>query len=129
MHILITGSRYASWDKHSGFIESKILQALKCNSENSEVTIVHGGAQGVDDIADRLAKKNKWKYISVPANWSKYGRSAGPKRNQEMLDSYGDEIRVVLAFPSSNMPSNGTQDMIRRSETAGKPVLIYKIET
>jgi acyl-CoA synthetase (NDP forming) len=53
---------------------------------------------------------------SFPANWKKHGKSAGPIRNQLMLDVGKPDL--VIAFPGGS----GTADMIRRARKAGVPV-------
>lgn len=50
-----------------------------------------------------------------PADWGRYGKAAGPIRNQEMLES---GIDLVIALPGGR----GTADMVRRAEGAGVPV-------
>jgi hypothetical protein len=52
----------------------------------------------------------------VPAQWSLYGRSAGPRRNRRMLELF--PIRGVLAFPGGR----GTYDMVEASILMGIPV-------
>lgn len=48
------------------------------------IHIVEGGAYGVDALAKSYALQNKLPYTEVKADWDKYGRSAGPRRNQKM---------------------------------------------
>ena len=81
-------------------------------------TIVTGGARGADMMAHRWAKHHG---IAAPiefAEWTKHGKSAGPKRNQAMLDRH--PVQVVIAFPGGN----GTADMVRRSRVAGIPIIV-----
>jgi hypothetical protein len=47
------------------------------------------------------------------ADWEKLGRSAGPIRNQAMLDEGRPDL--VVAFPGHH----GTADMVRRARAAG----------
>jgi hypothetical protein len=78
-------------------------------------TIVHGGATGADSLAG-IAAAELWLFVEVhPAYWDKYGRRAGPIRNQEMLDS---GIDLVIAFPGGR----GTADMVHRARKAGVKV-------
>lgn len=51
-----------------------------------EVTLIHGGAQGVDLIANEYAEKNGWWIKEFPANWAFYGKKAGFLRNQSMVN-------------------------------------------
>lgn len=55
-----------------------------------------------------------------PADWTKYGKAAGPLRNQEMVDAGAD---AVFAFPTP--ASNGTLDCMARAWVRGIPVFIW----
>ena len=46
--------------------------------------IISGGASGADTYGEWYAKERGLKIIRMPANWNKYGRAAGPIRNEEM---------------------------------------------
>lgn len=77
----------------------------------------HGNASGADTLADWWAKQLRTIAVHpVPAQWSKFGRAAGPKRNEAML---GNEIDLVIAFPGGR----GTADMIRRAQKRGVRVI------
>jgi len=47
-----------------------------------------------------------------PPNWEKYGKSAGPIRNEEMAQN----ADALIAFPLEGVANKGTVDMIRRAE-------------
>lgn len=114
MRVLITGSRH--W-QHKGMVKRAILQ--------SEATvIIHGGASGADAIADSVGKALGLEVISCPANWRDHGRSAGPRRNQAMLDDHRPDL--VLAFPLPD--SRGTWDMVDRAKNACVPVRIISLD-
>lgn len=72
---------------------------------------------GVDFLAEAEALRTGREFVGFPANWEKYGKSAGPRRNQEMVN-YCD---AVIAIPSEN--SSGTYDAIYKALKAHKPVL------
>lgn len=75
--------------------------------------VIHGGAKGADHLAGFWAFKRGVGQIVYPANWTKYGKSAGPIRNAFMLaDARPD---VVIAFPGGD----GTADMVERAKRAG----------
>lgn len=78
------------------------------------VTIIHGGAKGADLIADEWAVVNWCPILEFKADWDKYGKSAGPIRNQQMIDEGKPDF--FIAFPTEN--SVGTWDMIRRCDKA-----------
>lgn len=80
-------------------------------------TIIHGNASGADMMADVWAKRMAIRRERFPAQWYKYGKAAGPIRNQEMIDQGSPHL--VIAFPGGN----GTADMVRRAKKAGIPVI------
>ena len=91
--------------------------------------LMEGEARGVDQAARDgfLESHDTSQLISRPAQWSRYGRAAGPTRNQEMVHEAADmkgsgwEVQVV-AFWNKNGPGTGTPDMIRKSRCAGLSV-------
>lgn len=60
-----------------------VEQVLACLPPDT--VIIHGGARGVDMVADRAARKLGLAVEVFPAEWNKYGRAAGMIRNREML--------------------------------------------
>jgi hypothetical protein len=72
-------------------------------------------------MARKLAERIGWDVIKVPADWTKYGKAAGPIRNQEMLDMDPD---LVLAFHSDLDNSKGTKDMVARARKKGVKVIV-----
>lgn len=89
------------------------------------MTVITGGAGGADRMASAWAKINRIPQEIYPAEWRKFGRAAGPKRNDQMLGallSYraaGCAVGIV-AFPGGA----GTGDMKRRAAESG--VLIWE---
>lgn len=81
--------------------------------------VVSGGATGVDAFAARWAREQRVPLGVYPADWRTYGRGAGPRRNQQMLDAEAPDL--VLAFPGGR----GTADMVRRAKAARVWVTIY----
>lgn len=80
-------------------------------------TLIHGACPtGADNLADQYAVTNWLQMETYPADWSAHGRSAGPIRNQRMLDEGRPDM--VIAFPGGR----GTADMVRRATLAGIPV-------
>ncbi len=72
----------------------------------ASVIIVSGGAKGVDALGEKYARANNFKIEIFKADWSKFGRAAGPKRNELMAQSASH----LLAF--WNGKSKGTKSMI-----------------
>jgi hypothetical protein len=112
MKVLITGSR--DWTDRQAI--SSILRMY-----DAETIVAHGGARGADKIAGDIAECLGFKVEVFEADWAKYGRSAGPKRNQKMLEDFWPD--VVHAFPLAQ--SRGTLDMIAKARKAGIPVHVH----
>ena len=73
--------------------------------------------RGADWHAEDFARTNKLPHDVVHADWDAFGRSAGPRRNSEMLILHPD-IEWVVALPGER----GTADMVSKSKRAGIPV-------
>lgn len=110
MRILITGSRY-----RPAIDVYKVLDRYK----GSVNEIVVGDATGADEAARTWAVSNGVNLTVHKADWNAYGRSAGPRRNQEMVDAGAD---LCLAFPMSG--SRGTWDCVNRAKKAGIVVTV-----
>jgi hypothetical protein len=81
--------------------------------------LIHGDAPGADTLADRWAEVRKVPRKAYPAEWARFGRAAGPIRNQGMIDETKPDLDLVVAFPGGR----GTEDMIRRALKAGIDVM------
>ncbi len=85
--------------------------------------IVHGAARGADCIAGQIAKEMGLPVRALPAQWEKYGKRAGPLRNEQMLGEFYP-IDLVIAFHEDLTKSKGTKDMVNRALRDGIPVKI-----
>lgn len=118
MIILVCGDRH--W-KDREMIEREITAVQsEFDVDNDEVVIVEGEANGADKMARQYAVQVGIPVHPYPAQWSRFGRSAGPIRNQWMLDEEHPDL--VLAFHDDLANSSGTADMIEKAEKAGIPV-------
>lgn len=72
----------------------------------SNLTIISGGARGVDQMGERYAKENNINLMVKKADWDTHGKSAGYIRNQEMADN----ATHLIAFWDGK--SRGTKHMI-----------------
>ena len=75
--------------------------------------------KGGDRFAVMLSKQYKIKSLWFPANWEKYGRSAGFIRNDDIAKHSDILIAVV-----SNDRTGGTEDTIKKYLKLGKTDLI-----
>lgn len=117
--ILICGSR--EWNDFQTI--KNYLEKLCEECKSIDITIIHGGCKGADSIAGYLAKQLKMNVIVYKADWNTHGKSAGPKRNQQMLDEGKPEC--VIAFHNDINNSKGTLDMITRAKKNNIPIEIY----
>jgi len=58
------------------------------------------------------------------AEWYRFGKAAGPIRNQQMLDEGKPDL--VVAFHNNLSRSRGTRDMINRAKKALIPVQVIE---
>lgn len=113
MKVLVCGGR----DYNNQIYLKKSLDAFHKN--NSITKLVSGGAKGADSLAYYWAKDNNIETAVYKADWNKYGKSAGPIRNIEMLDKENPDI--VIAFPGGR----GTEHMIKVSKERKINVITY----
>lgn len=88
------------------------VRQVHATGENVE--IVSGGAQGVDKAAELEARRLGMPVKIFAADWNTHGRSAGYKRNVEIV-AYSDEIVAYWDGVSS-----GTKHTIDIAQSAGK---------
>ena len=84
----------------------------------ASVTVVSGGAIGVDRTAEDEARACGLSVISFPADWETHGKAAGMIRNKDIVSN----SECVVAFWDGQ--SSGTENTINRAETEGKRVWI-----
>lgn len=82
-------------------------------------TVVSGGAKGVDTWAAEAAEECGIPTVIIRPDWKKYGKSAGFKRNTDIVRAAHD----VAAF--WNMLSNGTLNTITKAIEAKKPCAVF----
>ena len=110
MRVIVCGGRdYNDWPR-----VSQAIYELP-----GDAVVVTGGATGADMLALRAAVALGLAIEVHDAQWRLYGRGAGVRRNQKMLDAGAD---LVIAFPGGK----GTADMVRRAERAGVPVRVLR---
>lgn len=80
-------------------------------------SLVEGGAFGADRLARNWAEERGIPVLTYFADWSKYGKAAGPIRNQQML---GEDPDLVVVFPGGK----GTADMVKKAKQKGTEVYV-----
>lgn len=100
-----------------------VLSAMEECPWSSEITeVVSGKARGVDTFGEQWAIENNISIKEFPADWKKFGRSAGIKRNEQMGD-YADALIAVW-----DGESRGAKHMIDYSKNKGLRVFVYNLK-
>ncbi len=99
-----------------------VIDAVKA-AQFPITVILHGGCRGIDSAAGWLAEKSGVPVEVYPADWSKYGRAAGPIRNRLMAS----EADALIAIQDLGSCSHGTRDMIRQARKARLQVYVHKV--
>lgn len=119
MRVLICGSR--EW-ADGGAIYQKLAQL---HDGKNVVIVIEGECRGADVLGRQAAEQLRIPVLAFPAEWKKYGRSAGPIRNAQMLRE--GKPAVVLAFHDDLAHSAGTKDMVERAKKAGLKVWVSSL--
>lgn len=111
--VIIAGSRnFNDYELLKEKTDELLSNVIK---EGYDITIISGGARGADRLAERYAKERGFNLVVYNADWNKYGKSAGYRRNIEM-SKIGD---ALIAFWDGQ--SRGTKNMISIMMLAKKP--------
>lgn len=107
MRILVCGSRTITDPDQKDYIRTVLEQGYG----RYEVLIQGDCPTGADSVAKAWAWKRGVPTADFPADWKAYGKSAGPRRNAQMLEE-GDP-HIVLAFVDKPLEeSRGTLNMV-----------------
>ncbi len=99
-----------------------IMALFKVAMKKGDINLIHGDARGADRLAEQAADllnpMCSWCFniIKYPADWKTHGKSAGFKRNAQMLNE--GRAQAVVAFKGGK----GTQNMVDLAKKAGIPV-------
>jgi len=91
---------------------------LSDKAATHDIVIVSGTARGADALGEIYASERGYAIRRFPADWERYGRAAGHKRNAEMADN----ADALISFWDGK--SRGTKNMI---ETATKKGLLVRV--
>lgn len=83
--------------------------------------VLCGMARGVDLLGKRWAEENGLPVEKWPADWKKYGKAAGIKRNEAMVE-HADALVALW-----DGKSRGTAHVMRYARARGLKVYVYKI--
>ncbi len=93
MRLLVCGGR----DNTDGELLFERLDQL--HAVMPVTVLIEGGAHGADELAAQWAEARGVQRLRFPAAWKKFGRSAGPRRNHQMLVEGMPDL--VVAFPAA----------------------------
>lgn len=113
--LLVSGSRTIT-DRENVFLELEYMVDAVLSGE--DVTILEGGAKGVDTLAREFAIEHNIPYEEHPADWEKNGRAAGYIRNAEMVK----EADIALIIWDGK--SKGTAHTMKMCEKRGVKYLL-----
>lgn len=102
--LIIAGGRdydnYNELERVTDYMLSNLITTHK-------IVIVSGGARGADSLAVQYAQIRGYELITMPADWTLHGKSAGYIRNAQMAEV----ATHLLAFWDGK--SRGTANMIQ----------------
>ena len=109
MVVIVTGGRHYANKQ----LVRRVLDFLKPDK------VVQGGATGADALALNWAKDKDVEWKTYPADWTQFGKAAGPIRNKAMLEAH--PFALVLAFPGNV----GTAGCVQMAEK--RNMLVWRI--
>ena len=118
--VIIAGSR--------GFSNYRLLRE-KCNRflrekrKECNIIIVSGGARGADALGEKYAKDEGFSLEIYLAQWKKFGKAAGFRRNEQMAEV----ADALIAFWDGK--SHGTKHMIDIMNEKNLLVKVVNYET
>ena len=119
--VLVAGSR--TYNDYEEFV--RIMDKVLANQ--TDISIVSGGAKGADSLAEAYAAARHIPIKVMHADWDKYGKSAGYKRNRQMHEFIANcPDRGCILFWDGK--SKGTQHNIGLSQEFDTPLRIYRTD-
>ena len=117
--LVVAGVRY--FDDYPKLSDA-IDEYIKPYADKKSIIIVSGCAEGADKLGERYANEHNMRIERYPAKWDKYGKAAGPLRNERMAEV----ADAVIVFWDGE--SKGTKSMIDCAKQANIPCKIIEIE-
>jgi hypothetical protein len=106
------------------FLKTILTEAIR-ECDHLEFMIIQGEAPGADSMARDWARDHAVKTEAYPADWSRYGKAAGPIRNKQMITE-GKPTRVIAFTNKVLGESRGTRNMVDQAVTSHIPVEVWK---
>lgn len=123
--LIVCGSR--RWSDRRRLIDT--LDRLCCRPGSLgywPAELWHGGAAGADQMAGEFAAADPYRLpVRVwPADWARYGRSAGVRRSAEMVAAAPAGSLVVAFVPGRLAESAGTAHTVVLARRRGLRVVV-----
>lgn len=118
MRVIIAGSRTFETHEHFKLMTLKMDTFLSIFKDVEPIAIISGTARGADQLGERYATIAGFDIIKVPADWARYGKSAGYRRNADMAHI----ATHCVCFWDGR--SRGTKHMIDIATTKGLPTRV-----
>ena len=115
MHLIIAGART--------FTDYQFLCQVLTPDRHRIAQVLTGGARGAEQLGYRWAWKHTVQHQLFRAEWERFGKSAGVRRNHQLAQA-GD---VLVVFGDG--PSPGTAHLIQCMQALGKPVVVVSVDT
>lgn len=84
--------------------------------------ILQGSCHGLDQDAAVSGVMSGRIVRTIPAQWKKHGKAAGPFRNKKMVDR---KPRLVIGVLPAFNESRGTQNCLEYARQAGLPIEVF----
>lgn len=115
--VIIAGTRTYEVDNKELFKIDNLLS----NYSEDDIELVTGCARGADQVPYYYEQWHGYKVTEFPADWDKYGKSAGYIRNEQMA-KYADALIALW-----DGKSKGTKHMIDLAKKHGLKIRIIRI--
>lgn len=103
-----------------GLMERMLDRLLPAYGDDIE--IVSGHAPGADKLGEEYAARHGIPCRVFPADWERYGRKSGPRRNSQMIEYALGGNPAVIAFWDGS--SRGTLDTLCKAMRKSIPVTV-----
>jgi hypothetical protein len=114
MRTIVAGSRECT--------DMALLEAAMAECGWMPSIVISGGAKGADRLGEEWARQHGIPVERHPADWDRFGRSAGHRRNAEMAAC----AEALVALWDGRSP--GTQGMIGIARKQGLRVHVHRID-
>jgi hypothetical protein len=116
MRLIIAGGR----DFTDIELMTSKLDAILSKTDDDPITILSGTARGADQTGEVYARIRALSVEQYPAQWDKYGKSAGYKRNSQMADQ---ATHCVVFWDGK---SKGSKHMIDLAQQKGLELRVVR---